>query len=187
MSCKDIMDERGMNRALQRLAHELIERNKGTDDVVLCGILRRGMPLALRIAALVEQYEGVRLPVGSLDIAYYRDDLSLLSEHPEIQGSDMPFSVAGKRVILVDDVLYTGRTARAAIEGIFRLGRAQSIQLMVMVDRGHRELPIHADYIGKNLPTSHREVVKVRVSEIDGSDSVVILSPEDTKEEQSCH
>lgn len=179
MKRKNILNETEMNRACVRLAHELIERNKGADDLVLVGIQRRGVPLARRVAALVEQFEGVELPVGMLDITFYRDDLSLLAEHPVINGTDLPFMLHGKTVVLVDDVLYTGRTARAAIEAIMESGRARCIQLMVMVDRGHRELPIRADFIGKNLPTAHNEVVHVCVQELDGENGVYIETKED--------
>lgn len=168
------MDESDVNRACIRLAHELIERNKGTEDIVFVGIQRRGVPLAKKVAELVEQYEGVKIPVGMLDITFYRDDLSLLAEHPVINGTDLPFMLDGKKVVLVDDVLYTGRTVRAAIEALMDTGRAKCIQLMVMVDRGHRELPIRADFIGKNLPTSNNEIVHVCVPEFDGESGVYI-------------
>lgn len=174
MKRKNIMDEADINRACVRLAHELIERNKGTEDIVFVGIQRRGVPLARKVAELVEQYEGVKLPVGMLDITFYRDDLSLLAEHPVINGTDLPFVLDGKKVVLVDDVIYTGRTVRAAIEALMDAGRAKCIQLMVMVDRGHRELPIRADFIGKNLPTSSNEIVHVCVPEFDGESGVFI-------------
>ncbi len=174
MKRKNIMDESDVSRACIRLAHELIERNKGTDDIVFVGIQRRGVPLAKKVAELVEQYEGVKIPVGMLDITFYRDDLSLLAEHPVINGTDLPFMLDGKKVVLVDDVLYTGRTVRAAIEALMDTGRAKCIQLMVMVDRGHRELPIRADFIGKNLPTSNNEIVHVCVPEFDGESGVYI-------------
>lgn len=174
MKRKNIMDESDVNRACIRLAHELIERNKGTEDIVFVGIQRRGVPLAKKVAELVEQYEGVKIPVGMLDITFYRDDLSLLAEHPVINGTDLPFMLDGKKVVLVDDVLYTGRTVRAAIEALMDTGRAKCIQLMVMVDRGHRELPIRADFIGKNLPTSNNEIVHVCVPEFDGESGVYI-------------
>ena len=174
MKRKNIMDDADINRACVRLAHELIERNKGTEDIVLIGIQRRGVPLAQKVATLVEQYQGVKLPVGMLDITFYRDDLSLLAEHPVINGTDIPFMLQDKRVVLVDDVLYTGRTARAAIEAVMENGRAKCIQLMVMVDRGHRELPIRADFVGKNLPTASNEVVHVCLPEFDGESGVYI-------------
>lgn len=171
---KYVMDSGDINRACIRLAHELIERNKGVEDVVLVGIQRRGVPLAKKIAELVEQYEGVKVPVGKLDITFYRDDLSLLSEHPVINGTDLPFALDNKKVVLVDDVLFTGRTVRAAIEALMDSGRPKCIQLIVMVDRGHRELPIRADFIGKNIPTSLGEIVHVCVPEYDGEDAVYI-------------
>lgn len=177
MKHKSIMDAADMRRAYTRLAHELIERNKGVDNVVLVGIQRRGVPLAEQVAARIEQFEGARLPVGRLDITFYRDDLSLLSEHPVIKGTDIPFGVHNKRVVLVDDVLYTGRTARAAIEALMEIGRPRCIQLMVMIDRGHRELPIRADFIGKNLPTAHDEIVHVCVEQYDGEEGVYIETP----------
>ena len=171
---KYIMDRSDVSRACIRLAHELIEKNKGTEDIVLVGIQRRGVPLAKKISELVEQYEGITLPVGMLDITFYRDDLSLLSEHPVINGTDLPFMLEGKKVVLVDDVLFTGRTVRAAIEALMDAGRPKCIQLLVMVDRGHRELPIRADFIGKNIPTSLSEVVHVCVPEFDGESAVYI-------------
>lgn len=174
MKRKSIMDEADINRACIRLAHELIERNKGTEDIVFVGIQRRGVPLAKRVAKLVMQYEDVKLPVGMLDITFYRDDLSLLAEHPVINGTDLPFMLDDKKIVLVDDVLYTGRTVRAAIEALMDAGRAKSIQLMVMVDRGHRELPIRADYIGKNLPTAKNEIIHVCVPEFDNESGVFI-------------
>lgn len=174
MKRKNIMDEADINRACVRLAHELIERNKGVENLVLVGIQRRGVPLAKKVSQLVSEYENASVPVGMLDITFYRDDLSLLAEHPVINGTDIPFVFQDKTVVLVDDVIYTGRTARAAIEALMELGRAKCIQLMVMVDRGHRELPIRADFIGKNLPTSTNEIVHVCVQEIDGEDGVFI-------------
>ena len=178
---RQIMDENDMNRAYVRLAHELIERNRGVKNVVLIGIQRRGVPMAEKIAALVKQYEGEELPVGKLDITFYRDDLSLLSQHPVVSGTDIPFVIEGKHVVIVDDVIYTGRTVRAAIEAIMDTGRPQSIQLMVMVDRGHRELPIRPDYVGKNVPTSKNEVVHVCVDRFDGCNMVSISDRKDVK------
>ena len=175
---KYIMDSGDISRACIRLAHELIERNKGAEDIVLVGIQRRGVPLAQKISELVEQYEGVNIPVGKLDITFYRDDLSLLSEHPVINGTDLPFVLEGKKVVLVDDVLFTGRTVRAAIEALMDAGRPKCIQLIVMVDRGHRELPIRADFIGKNIPTSLNEIVHVCVPEFDGENAVYISTTE---------
>lgn len=175
---KYIMDSSDISRACVRLAHELIERNKGVEDIVLVGIQRRGVPLAQKISELVEQYEGIKIPVGKLDITFYRDDLSLLSEHPVINGTDLPFVLEGKKVVLVDDVLFTGRTVRAAIEALMDAGRPKCIQLIVMVDRGHRELPIRADFIGKNIPTSLNEIVHVCVPEFDGENAVYISTTE---------
>ena len=175
---KYIMDSGDISRACIRLAHELIERNKGAEDIVLVGIQRRGVPLAQKISELVEQYEGVKIPVCKLDITFYRDDLSLLSEHPVINGTDLPFVLEGKKVVLVDDVLFTGRTVRAAIEALMDAGRPKCIQLIVMVDRGHRELPIRADFIGKNIPTSLNEIVHVCVPEFDGENAVYISTTE---------
>lgn len=170
-----VMDEENIRRALYRLSHEITERNKGTADLVLVGIRSRGVPLANRLAEFIEQHEQVKLPVGVLDINFYRDDLSLIATQPIIHRTEIPVNITGKKVILVDDVLYTGRTVRAALDALIDLGRPSSIQLAVLVDRGHRELPIRADYVGKNLPTSSREVVQVKLKEIDHSESVSII------------
>lgn len=169
-----IMDEEALGRALTRIAHEIIERNKGIEDVILVGIRRRGVPLAKRLAQKIGQFEGITPPVGILDITLYRDDLSTRTEQPVVQKTEVPFDIRGKRVVLVDDVLYTGRTARAALDALIDLGRPQVIQLAVLIDRGHRELPIRADYVGKNVPTSRKEIVEVRLTEVDGEDQVVI-------------
>lgn len=169
-----IMDEIGMTRALIRIAHEIVERNKGVEDVVFAGIKRRGVPLAERIAEEVYKIEGVRPPVGTLDITLYRDDLSTLHDQPVVNNTNVPFSISGKIVVLVDDVLYTGRTARAALDALIHLGRPRTIQLAILIDRGHRELPIRADYVGKNVPTSKDEVISVNVDEIDGFNNVYI-------------
>jgi pyrimidine operon attenuation protein/uracil phosphoribosyltransferase len=163
----EIMDENGIMRAVTRIAHEIIERNKGVKDVYLIGIQRRGVPLAKMIAAKIREVEGMEVPVGILDITFYRDDLSMLSEHPVVNGTEINFSVTDKIIVLVDDVLYTGRTARAAIDAIMDLGRPRMIQLAILIDRGHRELPIRADYVGKNVPTSRTEVVNVKLMAID--------------------
>ena len=173
-----LMDAVMMDRALSRIAHEIIERNKGVEDLYLVGIQRRGVPLALRISDKIAAIEGDKPEVGVLDITFYRDDLSMLAEHPVINGTSMPFAVEGKKIVLVDDVLYTGRTCRAAIEALFDLGRPHQIQLAIMIDRGHRELPFRADYIGKNVPTSNSEVIHVQISEIDGMDQVVLCDAE---------
>lgn len=169
-----IMDEETLGRVLTRIAHEIIERNKGIEDVVLVGIRRRGVPLARRLAQKIGQFEGKAPPVGVLDITLYRDDLSTRAEQPIVQKTEVPFDIRGKKVILVDDVLYTGRTARAALDALIDLGRPQVIQLAVLIDRGHRELPIRADYVGKNVPTSRKEIVEVRLVEVDEEDQVVI-------------
>lgn len=162
-----IMDDVSVERALKRIAHEIIEHNDGTKDLVLVGIHSRGVPLATIIADVISKVEGKRPLVGELDITHYRDDRSEVSVAPIVGKSNIPFSVVHKNVVLVDDVLYTGRTVRAAIEALFELGRPASIQLAVLVDRGHRELPIRADYVGKNVPTSHEEEIFVRVQPYD--------------------
>jgi len=172
-----VLDEPGIDRALTRIAHEILERAGGAEDVVLVGIRTRGVSLARRIAERLQAIEGRRVPVGALDITLYRDDLGLKGEAPVLRGTDIPFPVAGKAVVLVDDVLYTGRTIRAALDAIVDLGRPRMIQLAVLIDRGHRELPIRPDYVGKNLPTSRREIVQVRLREHDGEDRVVIQEP----------
>lgn len=169
-----IMDAQGMARALTRIAHEIIERNKGVDDIALIGIRRRGVPLAERLAAKIKAIEGKAVPVGYLDITLYRDDLTRLDYHPHLYHTRVDFPVTDKHIILVDDVLYTGRTVRAAMDAIMDLGRPRTIQLATLVDRGHRELPIRCDYVGKNVPTSGREVVSVHIEEIDGEDRAVI-------------
>ena len=171
-----ILDADGIRRAITRIAHEIVEKNKGTDKLVLVGIRRRGVPLAERIQRYIEEFEeGVKVPMGILDITLYRDDLSTIDIHPVVHETDIPVSIEGKRVILVDDVLYTGRTARAALDATMDLGRPERIQLAVLVDRGHRELPIRADYVGKNLPTSRREIVAVRLQEVDAEEDVLLL------------
>ncbi len=169
-----VMDARDMDRALTRIAHEIVERNKGVENVALIGIRRRGVPLAKRIAEKIERTEGQAVEVGILDITLYRDDLSTLSEYPVINSTEIPFVVAGKTLVMVDDVLYTGRTARAGMEAIIDLGRPERIQLAVLVDRGHRELPIRADFVGKNVPTSRQEVVLVQLESVDGIEQVCI-------------
>jgi len=168
------MDEMDIKRALTRIAHEIIEKNKGTENVALVGIQRRGAPIAERIAARIAEIEGVQLPVGILDITLYRDDLTLLSSQPLVHRTEVNFNINQKNIVLVDDVLFTGRTVRAALDALIDLGRPKSIQLAVLIDRGHRELPIKADYIGKNVPTSRQESVSVMIQEVDGRDEVVI-------------
>jgi pyrimidine operon attenuation protein/uracil phosphoribosyltransferase len=174
-----VLDETGIDRALTRIAHEILERAGGTDGLALVGIRTRGVSLAQRIAARLRAIEGAQVPVGALDITLYRDDLGSRAEAPVLRGTDIPFPVAGRTVVLMDDVLYTGRTIRAALDAIIDLGRPRSIQLAVLVDRGHRELPIRPDYVGKNLPTARREVVQVLLREHDGQDRVVIQEPEE--------
>ena len=170
-----IMDEKAVGRALIRLSHEILERNKGADNLLLIGIKRRGEPLAQYISEKIKLFEGVEVPYCSLDIKYYRDDLTHITELPETRNANIPFSVDGKDVILVDDVIYTGRTARAAIEAVFSCGRPKSIQLAVMIDRGHRELPIRPDYIGKNTPTSKTEVIEVHLAAYDDDVGVYLM------------
>lgn len=170
-----ILDNEGIRRSLMRIAHEIIEKNKGTEDIILVGIRRRGVPLAERLSRIIREIEGTLVSVGKLDITLYRDDLTALGDQPVVHGTDIHEGITGKKIILVDDVLYTGRTVRAAMDAIIDLGRPQNIQLAVLVDRGHRELPIRADYIGKNVPTSKKEVVHVMLNEIDGEDGVVIM------------
>ena len=171
-----IMDEEAIRRAMMRITHEIIEHNNGTDNICLIGIRRRGIPLANIIKQNIKKVEGVDVPVGELDITMYRDDISKLSDMPVVSGSKIDFDVTGKHIVLVDDVLYTGRTARAAIEAVFGLGRPASIHLAILIDRGHRELPIRADFVGKNVPTSRDEVIKVHMPEIDGDCKVLLCA-----------
>lgn len=175
----EIVDADGLRRIVTRIAHEIVERNKGIEDLVLVGIRRRGVPLASRMAEKIKEFEGTAPVEGSLDITLYRDDLSTVSHQPVVGSSEIPVDIANKVIVLVDDVLYTGRTVRAAMDALIHLGRPRSIQLAVVIDRGHRELPIRADYVGKNVPTSSREVIGVKLAEIDGVDSVVIKEPEE--------
>ena len=173
MSAK-VMEPAAFRRALTRIAHEILERDKGAPDVVLVGIADRGDDLARRLAAEIGQIEGVEVPVGVLDITFYRDDIGLRAEAPEVHETRIPFDVTDKVVVLVDDVLYTGRTIRSAMDALMDLGRPRKIQLAVLVDRGHRELPIRADYVGKNVPTGRADEVRVMIQELDGEDAVVV-------------
>ena len=170
-----IMDEEKIRRALVRIAHEIVEKNKGIANLALIGIRRRGVPLAERLAGIIEEIEGASVPVGILDITLYRDDLTSLAQQPMVHKTEINFPIINMALVLVDDVLYTGRTARAALDAIIDIGRPRSIQLAILVDRGHRELPIRADYVGKNVPTSRREIIEVRLNEVDGTEEVVIL------------
>jgi pyrimidine operon attenuation protein/uracil phosphoribosyltransferase len=173
-----VLDETALDRALTRIAHEILERNGGAKDLAFVGLRTRGVTLAQRLTAKIAAIDGTTLPVGTLDITLYRDDLDMRGA-PVIRGTDIPFSIKNKTVILIDDVLFTGRTIRAALDALIDLGRPKMIQLGILVDRGHRELPIRPDYIGKNLPTSKRESVAVRLREHDGEDRVVIEEPEE--------
>ncbi len=179
-----IIDSDGIRRALTRIAHEIVERNKGTKDLVLVGIKRRGVPLAHRVAAAINKIENLLPPVGVLDITPYRDDLDneLEDNRAREQAANLPFSVESRIVVLVDDVLYTGRSVRAAMDALIDRGRPRMIQLAVLVDRGHRELPIRPDFVGKNVPTSHMENISVCLEEIDGYDEVLIIKPKKEKD-----
>lgn len=174
-----LMDAVTMDRSLIRIAHEIIERNKGVQDLVIIGIRTRGVPLASRIARKIEEIEKVSIPMGILDITMYRDDLTAVGPQPIVRQTSISFRITDKKVILIDDVLFTGRTIRAALDSIIDLGRPKFIQLAVLIDRGHRELPIRADYVGKNVPTSLDEVVEVNVAEEDGKDSVILMEKEE--------
>jgi len=169
-----VMDADAMRRAITRIAHEILERNKGTEGLALIGIRSRGVHIADRIAAAVQAIERVDVPRGIVDITLYRDDLSRGDQTPQVRGTEIPFGVEGRKIVLIDDVLYTGRTIRAALDALNDLGRPRAVQLAVLVDRGHRELPIRADYVGKNLPTSRHQQVQVRIVELDGIDDVIL-------------
>src|SRR3954463_11748230 len=174
-----VMDAERMARALTRMAHEILERNRGLDEIALVGIRRRGVPLARRISRSLHEINGDEVPTGALDITLYRDDLMRhpVGPQPLVRRTEIPFSIDSRKILLVDDVLYTGRTIRAALDALIDFGRPRAIQLVVLVDRGHRELPIKADYVGKNLPTSPEESVQVRLQESDGQDEVVLEQP----------
>jgi pyrimidine operon attenuation protein/uracil phosphoribosyltransferase len=171
-----VMDADRMSRALTRMAHEILERNRGLDEIALVGIRTRGVPIARRIAKSLHEINGDDVPTGALDITLYRDDLMRhpVGPQPVVRRTEIPFSIDDRKILLVDDVLYTGRTIRAALDALIDFGRPRAIQLVVLVDRGHRELPIKADYVGKNLPTSSKQSVQVRLQEIDGTDEVTI-------------
>ncbi len=181
MSKKILMTPEDIRRTLARIAHETIERNKAIEHLILVGMRTRGVPLAKRLAANIEDFEGLKIPVGALDITPYRDDLASLNRQPHVKRTDIPVNIDGKSIVLVDDVLYTGRSTRAAMDALIDLGRPQSIQLAVLVDRGHRELPIRADYVGKNIPSSRGEEIQVRLVETDGIDEVTIISVANNK------
>jgi pyrimidine operon attenuation protein / uracil phosphoribosyltransferase len=174
MSGRQIMTAEEIRRATIRISHEIVEKHAGTAGLALVGIQRRGVPLARRLAAAIEEHEAAHLPVGALDITFYRDDLSLVAQQPLVKGTDLPFDLNGATVVLVDDVLYTGRTIRAAMDALIDFGRPRAIRLAVLVDRGHRELPIRADHVGKNVPTSREELVRVHLAETDDEDGVEI-------------
>jgi len=173
-----ILDEKAVNRSITRLAHEIIERNKGVKEVVLIGIHTRGVPLAKHISSKIKEIEGINVNVGSLDITLYRDDLSKIDYNPVVSGTNIDFDIKNKSIVLVDDVIFTGRTIRAAMDAIVDIGRPNNIQLAVLIDRGHRELPIRPDYVGKNVPTSKKEVISVHLSEIDNENEVLIYEKE---------
>ena len=170
-----IMDAREIDRALSRIAHEIVERNHGTNNLALVGIRTRGVPLAEALQNKIKEFEGVEIPTGSVDITLYRDDLSQIAPNPLVQATELDFEIETKVVVLVDDVLFTGRTIRAALDAVIDYGRPRAIELAVLIDRGHREFPIRADFVGKNVPTSLREVIKVQCREIDGEDSVLMM------------
>jgi pyrimidine operon attenuation protein/uracil phosphoribosyltransferase len=172
---RTVLAAEDIRRAVRRIAHEIVERNRGVGDLVLVGMRTRGVPLASRLAAAIQEFEGQAVPVGALDIGLYRDDIPAMELRPQIRPTELPTDIHGKRVVLVDDVLYTGRSLRAALDALIDFGRPASIQLAVLVDRGHRELPIRADYAGKNIPTALSDDVQVLLEETDGHDEVVVI------------
>ncbi|MDO8525554.1 MAG: bifunctional pyr operon transcriptional regulator/uracil phosphoribosyltransferase PyrR [Candidatus Omnitrophota bacterium] len=174
-----ILDKDDIDRALQRIAHEIVEKCKSMEDIAIIGIKNRGAYLGTRLADKIEKISGVKIPVGALDITLYRDDLTEASSQPVVHATEIDFNIEDKRIVLVDDVLYTGRTIRCALDALIDFGRPGQIQLAVLVDRGHRELPIRADYVGKNVPTSLKETVEVKLSETDGKDEVVLCEKEE--------
>ena len=175
---KVVLDEKAIDRALARIAHEILERNKGSEKLVILGIPTRGYHLALRLRKEIEEIEGVQLPTGAVDATLYRDDLGIKKDQPSLKRMEIPISIDGRKIIMVDDVLFTGRTIRAAMNALMDFGRPLAIQLAVLVDRGHRELPIKADYVGKNIPTSRKEGVKVHLIETDGMNEVIVEAPD---------
>lgn len=181
MPKKVIMTPEDIQRTLARIAHEIVEQNKTTEHLVLVGMRTRGVPLAKRLAAFIEAFEGLKIPIGALDISLYRDDLPPQNSQPIVQHTDIPVSIDGKSIVLVDDVLYTGRSARAAMDALIDLGRPKSVQLAVLVDRGHREMPIRANYVGKNVPSSRHEAIQVQLVETDAIDEVAIVDIADDK------
>jgi pyrimidine operon attenuation protein/uracil phosphoribosyltransferase len=193
MQERQIMNQEGVRRALARVAHEILERNRGAEDLIIVGIHTRGVHLARRIAANLAEFEGIEVPVATLDVSFYRDDLRVRDQtQTKVMPTDIPMGIQGKRVVLVDDVLYTGRTIRAAMDALVDFGRPQQIQLAILLDRGHRELPIRADFVGQNLPTALEERVKVRLMETDGADEVALIfedltdgPPESTEDQQA--
>lgn len=178
MNCKVIMDAEAMERALKRIAHQVIEKTNGAQELVFIGIKRRGVSIAKEIAGYIKEFEGKEVPIGVLDITFYRDDLSEQARQPVVSGHELDFKIDGKKIVLVDDVLFTGRTARAAMDAIMDMGRPSYIKFAVLVDRGHRELPIRADFVGKNVPTSKHEIINVNVLEFDNLKSVEICKME---------
>ena len=176
---RQVLDAQGIERALARMTHEILERNRGVEDLVFIGIRSRGVDIAKRLVDTAAAIEGVRVPMGTIDITLYRDDLSRAGQQPALKGTDITFPIDDRQVVLVDDVLYTGRTVRAALDALMDLGRPRSVQLAVLIDRGHRELPIRADYVGKNLPTAANESVQVRLTERDGRDEVALVRAEE--------
>ena len=185
MPKKVIMTPEDIKRTLARIAHEIVEQNKSAEHLVLVGMRTRGVPLANRLAALIEDFEGLKIPIGALDISLYRDDLSSTNHQPIVQHTDIPASIDDKSIVLVDDVLYTGRSARAAMDALIDLGRPSLIQLAVLVDRGHREMPIRANYVGKNVPSSRHEEIQVQLLETDGIDEVAITDTADDRTKPS--
>ncbi len=176
-----VMTAEDIERALRRMGNEIVERNRGTDDLLILGIQRRGVFLANRLREILRLSEGVKLPLGELDITLYRDDITMLADQPVVHSTSVPVDISGKKVILADDVLYTGRTIRAALEALVDIGRPAAVQLLILIDRGHRELPIQPDYLGKTVPTSQQEIVEVRMKELDGEDCAVICQKEPGK------